>query len=314
MKGVYACAYLAVIEEHFGVKLHEHFDLVAGTSTGGIIALGIGAKKTAAEILTFYRDQGALIFPKQTGFRMLVNRLTKGHGYHGTPLAQAVSDVFKAETDGHQLMMDESAVRLCIPSINAATCEPRVFKATKAETQVQHLNRDKDIPMSDVALATSAAPWYLPIAPVSEAGTRFTYIDGGLWANNPSVVAVTEALNYYVGPDREFEGIELLSVALPNSTGFENDAKYRRGLQFVDQLLTYAMESSKLGAHQTTKFLLSAPPNVYFRVKPSNLTEAQKRRLRLDGAERESIEELAMLGRNDAQNDKNQGAIKALFS
>lgn len=313
MKGVFACSYLNTLEKHFQVSLYNHFDLIAGTSTGGIIALGIGARKSAADILEFYREHGRAIFPPQIPGMVFVNQLSKGHGYTNKALRRALKGVFVDPQDGHELTMSESAVRLCIPAVNAATCAPRVFKSTFDEAEVAHLTRDKDIKMADVALATSAAPWYLPIAAVQESGTRFTYVDGGLWANNPSVVGVTEALTYYCGERKGFDGVQLLSVALPSSAGYGNRGTYRRGKKFIDQLLTYAMESSKLGAHQTAKFLLQDASNVYYRVQPVNLTEAQSRRLRLDSAERGSIEELMMLGKNDAENDKNVMAVKAIF-
>lgn len=325
MKGVFACSYLHALEEHFGKKLHEHFDLIAGTSTGGIIALGIAAQKSAGQLTDFYGEHGPSIFPEgnppskwkaakivQDALH-LKKRIGQGYWYESAPLIDALASVLCKE-GGEPLLMRDAATRLLIPAVNAQTAFPRVFKAHRNEPQVAHLTRDLDISMIEVATATAAAPWYLPIAKVSEGNAPFTYIDGGLWANNPSVVAVTEALTYYVGPDREFNAVHLLSVALPSSAGYSNDATYRRGRQFIDQLLGYSMESTKHGADQTTKFLLRDATNSYHRVKPKHLTEEQAARLMLDSANREAIGELMMLGHDQAQNDKNVEEVKTIFT
>ncbi len=325
MKGVYACAYLKVMEEHFQKPLYKHFDLIAGTSTGGIIALGLAAGKSAEELLGFYKNHGPAIFPEGKagpkwkvakaiqGILHLKKRLNQGYWYDSEPLRSALNTVLSSP-DGEPLLMREALTRLLIPAVNAHTAFPRVFKAHHGEPQVSHLKKDLDIAMSEVALATAAAPWYLPIARVMESGTPYTYIDGGLWANNPSVVAVTEALTYYVGSERAYDRIHLVSIALPSSTGFSNDAQYHRGQKFIDQLLSYSMESSKHGADQTTKFLLRDSCHTYFRVNPTNLTEDQAKRLRLDSSDEQAIGELMMLGNDRAHNDKNIAEIKTIFT
>ena len=63
MKGVFSAALLAAIEEDCQTSITDHFDLIAGTSTGGIIALGLGLGYSAKEILNFYITEGPHIFP-----------------------------------------------------------------------------------------------------------------------------------------------------------------------------------------------------------------------------------------------------------
>ena len=323
MKGVFACSYLHALEEHFSKKLVTHFDMIAGTSTGGIIALGIAAGKTAGQLGSFYREHGPDIFPDPRSLRLPIvkqlkalldnwTRLNKGYWYQAEPLRKALASVL-ADECGTPLLMNSAATRLIIPAVNAQSAFPRVFKAHRGEPQVKHLDRDMDIPMIDVALATAAAPWYLPIAKVSEAGMPFTYIDGGLWANNPAVVAITEALTYYVGDERDYDCIQMLSIALPSSAGFRNDGEYMRGTQFVHQLLSYSMEASKHGADKTAEFLLRAKPNTYHRVRPKNLTEDESDRLQLDSANPEDIGELLMLGNQQAHLEKGMPELQAVF-
>ena len=61
IKGVFTAAALARIEEQTKKKIVDHFDLICGTSTGGIIRLGMGL--STAELLNFYRERGPVIFP-----------------------------------------------------------------------------------------------------------------------------------------------------------------------------------------------------------------------------------------------------------
>lgn len=314
MKGVFACSYLASLESFFKVDLAKHFDLIAGTSTGGIIALGIGANKSAADMLKLYREHGNEIFPSMSGPRQFIRRLRFGHAYDHTGLHRVLNQTFRKGDSEEPLKMKDAVTRLCIPAVNARDCSPRVFKAHHNEPQVERLTRDFEITMAEVALATAAAPWYLPIAHVKEAEARFTYLDGGLWANNPSVVAITEAISNYVGEEKEYDCIRLLSIGLPGPAGFRNDGKYLRGMKFIDQLLTYAMESSKTGAHYTAKFLLDDSRHTYARVQPEALNEVQSKRLGLDSATREAIEELTMMGQLKAEHDKNLDEVKAVFT
>lgn len=303
MKGVYACSYLQTLEQHFGVKLHEHFDLVAGTSTGGIIALGLGARLSAEELLHFYKENGPIIFPgwkKATG---LIPRLGMGYCYGSRPLKVALDRVFGDRT------MADSAVMLCIPSVDASICHPTVFKSST----VTALDRDLETRMADVALATSAAPWFLPVASFKEAGELKSFVDGGLWANNPAMIALVEALKYHCGDEKPYDGIQMLSVGLPTVTAFRQTRSYRKGLAFVFQVLDYAMESHKHGIHYQARFLLTSTKDSYFRVEPSPIDASEKAHFKLDSASKASISRLTMLGRADAQRDKGDMVMKEIF-
>jgi len=71
LRGMYTAAVLARLEEDLGIRIVDHFDLIAGTSTGGIIALGLGLGMTPREILEFYAAHGPRIFRDRTGLRSL---------------------------------------------------------------------------------------------------------------------------------------------------------------------------------------------------------------------------------------------------
>ena len=194
IRGVFSAAILAAIEEDLGVRLTDHFDLIAGTSTGGIIALGLGLGLRPADILAFYTEHGPHIFRNR--FRLRSALWWFWRKYRPAALETALRTVFSDRKFG------ESTKRLVIPSYNVGDDDVYIFRTAHAE----RLRRDYRVPTWKVALATSAAPTYFPACRQVD-GLRL--IDGGVWANNPSMVGIIEA----VGTLRVPVGrIRLLSV------------------------------------------------------------------------------------------------------
>jgi uncharacterized protein len=178
-KGIFAAAVLAAFEEDLGdVDIVRHFDLVAGTSTGGIIALALGAGIRPREVVEFYRQNGKQIFshPRMRSLKRLFRSK-----YSAGPLRDAVREVFGDRTLG------ESRCRLIIPSFSLALDGVHIFKTPHAD----RLTRDWRIPMTDVALSTAAAPTFLPAHALED----LRLIDGGVWANNPTAIAIAEAIS-----------------------------------------------------------------------------------------------------------------------
>jgi predicted acylesterase/phospholipase RssA len=182
-KGMFAAAVLANLEKDLGLAVADHFDLVAGTSTGGIIALAMGAGLAPAEVVDFYADHGPRLFRFR---RARVPRQVLRAKYSARPLRAALEGVLGERLFG------ESRLRLVIPSYDLRADKTYLFRTD----HVPHLNRDWRETMVDVALATSAAPTFLPVHRLR--GLRL--VDGGLWANNPSLVALTEAV-CFLGAD-----------------------------------------------------------------------------------------------------------------
>ena len=194
LKGALPAALLAEVEQRSGKRIVDQFDLIAGTSTGAIIALGLAFGLSAREIFQFYRDRGPAIFGQRPGqiqgLRDWFGRVTSMLGararhvfhskYSNHELAEALADVF-----GDQ-QLGESMTRLVIPAFDSVTCGPYVFKtAHHPRFKTDYTRR-----VVDVALATAAAPTFLP----SHSFDGGTYlIDGGVWANNPAGSAALEA-------------------------------------------------------------------------------------------------------------------------
>jgi patatin-like phospholipase/acyl hydrolase len=176
LKGLFAAAVLADIEEQLDVRISDHFDLIAGTSTGGLIALALGAGLRPSEIVEFYVRVGPSVFGRP---RRLSRAWRPKHDQKG--LRRALTEVFGARTLG------SSTKRLIIPAYSLDSDDVYVFKTRHHP----RLTRDHTDLMVDVALATTAAPTYLPAATLRHQ----RLIDGGVWANNPTLIAVAEAVS-----------------------------------------------------------------------------------------------------------------------
>ena len=194
IKGVFPASFLATIEDSINDRVANYFDLIVGTSTGGIIALGLGLGLSAKEILAFYEESGPIIFG---GNRLL--RWFRWLGiskYSSGPLEETLNGCFGEKKLG------DSEKRLVIPCLNLENGEVHVYKTAHHP----RLLRDYKERAVDVALATAAAPTYFPTHR-SVAGTPL--IDGGMWANNPVGVSVVEAISVLGWPK---DSLKVLSL------------------------------------------------------------------------------------------------------
>ena len=215
IRGVFPAAYLAELEKRFlgGRSIADYFDLIAGTSTGGIIALALAHGLTAQQALQIYVDRGERIFPTEKGWRKwprLIRWLSKPK-HDGAVLRRELTAVFGAKT------LDEACKRVVIPSFEGRHGEPFIYK-TPHHPDYQ-LDRVK--PLVDVALHTTAAPSYFPA--VDDGGCLM--IDGGVWANNPIMNALVDVLACFDVPR---EDVRILSLGTGEPT-FTVGAKVGQG-------------------------------------------------------------------------------------
>ena len=214
IKGVFPAAILAYLEENClgGQPIGDYFDLIAGTSTGGIIALGLGAGLAARSLLDLYVHEGHRVFPPEQRLKgkRLFRRLSRNR-YDRTALDELLRETLGAIT------LRESRCRLLIPATEAKHGDPAVYKTPHHPGYFL----DGDKPMAEVAAATSAAPTYL--TPVVQDG--YILLDGGIWANNPTMMALVEALTCF---EVKRENIAILSIGC-GQDGFRIDSKQAAG-------------------------------------------------------------------------------------
>ncbi|HEY7328780.1 MAG TPA: patatin-like phospholipase family protein [Gemmataceae bacterium] len=176
IRGIIPASFLERLEYHSGKRVHELFDLIAGTSTGGILALGYVTPpygKTAGELLDLYRMNGHVIFGSKKWWGPLFRPK-----YDVGPL-ERLMDKYFGET-----LLSKAIVPTLVTSYDIHLRRNQVFKSWETGRDMR-----KDYKMKDVARATSAAPTYFEPAVLGEG----VFVDGGLMANNPAGVAYAEA-------------------------------------------------------------------------------------------------------------------------
>lgn len=240
IKGLFTAAILAHWEEDLKCCIADSFDLIVGTSTGGIIALGLGLGMRPREIVEFYLSKGDSIFPNDVlGYRRLRQYLR--HKFSQAPLRNALQGCFGDKLLGH------STKRLVIPSYDLGQQEVRLFKTAHAE----RLARDYKLPAWKVALATSAAPTFFPACREIE-GRRL--IDGGVWANNPTVVGITEAVAVLGAP---LEEVSVLSMGTTEEVRHRADRLDKGGFwQWKNDAAEVIMEGQSVAASTQALLLL----------------------------------------------------------
>ncbi len=191
IRGVFPATYLADIESRLSTPLAAHFDLVVGTSTGGIIAIGLGLGVPASTLAALYRERGREVFGRPAN--ALLRFIRPKYGNEG--LVRCLRETFG------DAQLGASACRLCVPSFDAVSGKAKVFKTSHRPEFVT----DWKLPAWKVAAATAAAPTYFPAFSVCEGDAK---LDGGIWANNPALVGLTEAFKLGTAP----ADIDLLSI------------------------------------------------------------------------------------------------------
>ena len=236
IKGIFPAAILTYLEEHClgGQPIGDYFDLIAGTSTGGIIALGLGAGLTARSLLDLYVNEGHRVFPPKQrtgGWLRKLSQLFRNR-YDRTALDEMLWQTLGTKT------LRESRYRLLIPATEAKHGDPAVYKTPHHPGYF--LDGDKS--MAEVAAATSAAPTYLK--PVVQDG--YILLDGGVWANNPTMMGLIEALTCFTV---ERENIAILSIGC-GQDGFQINSKQAAGAGPVQwrEIIYVAMHYQSLTA------------------------------------------------------------------
>ncbi|MGW9185522.1 CBASS cGAMP-activated phospholipase [Agromyces sp. NPDC055661] len=278
IKGVFPAAFLADLESELDQPLASYFDLIVGTSTGGIIALALGLGIPASDILRFYEEKGPDIFRGSKRLGPLRQLITAK--YDPAPLKAALTAVFGDRRLG------ESTTRLVIPALNLSTGEVNVFKTAHHD----RFERDYKMLAVDAAMATAAAPTYFPTHRLTNG---VPLVDGGMWANNPMGTAAVEAIGLLEWKKGD---VELLGVGCTEApANFKASQSRRHGLvNYWAKRIVKVFMSGQSSASIGTAMLLLGHDHVV-RVSPS----VDERQYQLDGIE--GIPELRALGADQAR-------------
>jgi len=174
------------------------FDVIAGTSTGALIALALSLRNrdgterfTASQIVELYERRGREIFPPS--FRSALHTAVQAfrHKYSARPFERFLLDVFGNES------LQAAATNLLVTSFDTEAMQPHCMK--KRPVRGDWIN-DADYYMRDVARASAAAPTYFPpahITPIGKEPEKFSLIDGAMFANNPAGLAYVESTKIF---------------------------------------------------------------------------------------------------------------------
>lgn len=221
IRGIFPATFLAGLEKRYlgDASVAGYFDLIAGTSTGGIIALGLASGLTASELRDVYVQRGHDIFPptRRDPLGMLQRKFRDAcicfrYRYDRDVLIDVLDDTIGGRTLG------EAQSRLCIPSFDGRYGEVYVFKTPHHPD----FHMDREERMVKVALATAAAPAYF--RPLQDGS--YTFVDGGVWANNPVMIALVDALSCFSVPR---ERISILSLGCGDEPYLVTGSKLSRG-------------------------------------------------------------------------------------
>jgi len=208
IRGIIPATILAKIEELTGEPISETFDLIAGTSTGGIIALGLAMdngrgqpKYSATDLVKLYRDKGHQIFDRNTWHRLRSIGNLRDEKYPNENLKKLLKEYFGKKS------LKDTIPEVIITSYETERRIPWIFKSVHAKNSKK---KNYDFSLVDVALATSAAPTYFePHKVTYKTNDYLSFIDGGVYANNPAMCAYVEAKSYYKKADKD---IQILSL------------------------------------------------------------------------------------------------------
>ncbi len=314
IKGFYSAKILSFFEAELRrvhgdtARIVDYADLICGTSTGGLIALALALRIPAEVVCEFYETQGPEIFKRSQGFVALLRQTLFGGKFSDKHLRSALEKMFQGSTIG------DSHCLLCIPTYDFTRGTYEIFKFDHKEG---NLNRHNILPMVDVALGTSAAPTFFPLAEI-EKENNTQYVDGGVWANNPSLVGLTEAIWYFVGPGKAFDHLNLLSVAsLSFSSGKAPLLKRRRGfLRWAPDLFDLGLIAQSeftdifLGLMQRRQIF----PITYTRIPSATIGREQMRFIKLDLATRESFTLMSQFAKDMYYQYRKNLDIQGFFS
>ena len=208
IRGIYAAHVLARLEDILEAPVRECFDLIAGTSTGSIIAGAASVSIPMTTLVNLFESQADRIFRKRR-FSLFP---FVGSRYSAGPLERVIGEYLPEVT------MGEIPKPLMITSSSISTGGVHVFKSRYLEDLGEPYLRDGSVQLRDAILASCAAPTYFDPRPVEE----YLLADGGLWANNPTIIAVCEALSKFRQP---LDNVRVLSVGTGRTNSFYNSGK-----------------------------------------------------------------------------------------
>jgi patatin-like phospholipase/acyl hydrolase len=307
--GIYSAAFLERIEEKYGKKLTDHVDLIAGTSAGSITGAGLATGYTAGQMREFYQTKGPWIFRKNIGGSLMdhlrqIKQVFFSSKYTNKRLLSAFKHMYGT------VPFRDSNSYLCFSTFNVTKGVSRVFKTPHGK----HPVADADIPIWQAVACSAAPPTFLPeYFPGLPGEDNDGYVDGGTWAQNPSLMGLVESYKYFVGPGKKYSDVKILSVAsfsedLKRNGKLKSVRDWGWGLDFMGLFMTATASSDE---YLIGKLMKHAGHN-YLRVDPG-VTQEQAKKYTPDNVAPEILQYMIDQGYNKAEEFYNNPVKKAFL-
>lgn len=266
IRGIIPAIILSEIEKRTNKPISSLFDLIAGTSTGGILALGLvvptenrNPAYSAEELALLYEFKGKTVFPETLArFQFIIKRLQEigviNEKYPSEFIGNTFDNMFKENT------LKDALTNIIITSYDIYGRKPFFFKSKKALT-----DSSDNFFMKDVAYATSAAPSFFNPLKVCVPGSNehCVMVDGAIIANNPSLCAYVEAKKYYPRA-KDFIMVSLGTGNPSSQLSYEDACQWKRA-QWTRKLIYMCNHGMNDTVDYQLKSLLSGKRNNYYR-------------------------------------------------
>ncbi len=311
IRGLYSAELLTGLAARFKIpadKIGACFDLIAGTSTGGLLAAGLCANKSPSVLSRLYKEKGADIFSgtpmPESKWKLplwMIKHFRKAI-HPSDNLRLSLNELLGSQT--FEEIYERNRIALCMTAVNMLDHSPRIFKTP----HMSEYDRDNNMTLTDACLATSAAPLYLPLHRMSSDSGNIpnVYADGGLWMNNPAPVALIEALKM-TDPSQE---IMIFSVGNPNPVAGVNPASIRLNkglfgwragaLPLELSMNAQAQAANHLSSQLSDQLTKMGRKVTIIRATQSPVSAEQSKYLGLDNASERSLSLLTSLAEKDA--------------
>ncbi|MCW8929637.1 MAG: CBASS cGAMP-activated phospholipase [Gammaproteobacteria bacterium] len=304
VRGLYTISILALLERAMAEKhgdnsynIAQHFDLIAGTSIGGILALGLASGMNARELCKVLDENRKLIFPKKWAktFRQAFGSL-----YSSNPLQDVLQHCFEDKC------IKDLNTLVTIPAVNGTSGSPKIYKTPHHE----NFYVDKHLSLVDVALSTSAAPTFFSPHLMNDS----LNVDGGLIANGPALVAYHEATHFIKVPK---ENIYLMGIGtmgskrvLNSDRGLANGWGYLTGWGVGRKLIEMTLSANEEMQNKMVEHLLGNQCSFL----DEELTPDQSKSITLDNASDNAAQMLRGRGKERGQNALGQPNVMEFFN
>jgi len=292
---------LQIIDNNPNGKLSDYFDLVAGTSTGGILACiyllpdkNNNPMFSAQDAVNLYLQKGNKIFNRTLWQKIKNFGNILDEKYNRKELEKSLDEYMK------NTKLSELLKPTLITAYDVKNRKGHFFKSHKAKNHSSY-----NFTVKDVARSTSAAPTYFELAEIeSMNGTKYPLIDGGVFVNNPSLCAYAEARNvifdeYRIKPTANDMVILSLGTGNKDESYNYDDVKGWGVVQWLSPLISIMMDGvSQTVDYQLRKIFESInKQNQYVRISPKLVHSDEK----MDNATKENLLALKLDGELNAK-------------